>query len=251
MIKTIPENILRILSDCTIDGNIVRLPEGQLDRGIYEQVNKCLTDIGGKWDKRKAIKGHLFDDDPTELMENLINSGVTESIKQKLQFFETPPEMAQRMVELAEIKLGDTILEPSAGLAGIAKFLPRENLLCVEFDHNRDMALTNMGYDSIECDFLGYTPHFLFDRVVMNPPFSKQQDISHVLHAWSMLEDGGIMVSVVSASAFFRTNKKSIEFQQWLQQNNADIYDNQDDAFKASGAMVRTKIIKARKRKEK
>jgi len=51
-------------------------------------------------------------------------------------------------------------------------------------------------------------------------------------------------VSVVSASAFFRTNKKSVEFQKFLADNNAEIFNNADDAFKESGTMARTKLIR-------
>jgi hypothetical protein len=51
-------------------------------------------------------------------------------------------------------------------------------------------------------------------------------------------------VSVVSESPFFRSNKKSIEFRAWLDENNAEIIDNDPGAFKESGTMVKTRIIK-------
>ena len=46
----------------------------------------------------------------------------------------------------------------------------------------------------------------------MNPPFSKQQDIEHITHAYKyMIEKGGTIVAICSESGFFRDNKKSIE----------------------------------------
>lgn len=33
-------NKTEILQKCIVDGNIVRLPEGQLDRKLYQEVNK-------------------------------------------------------------------------------------------------------------------------------------------------------------------------------------------------------------------
>ena len=66
----ISEEILKILAECRIENNTLFLPPEQLDRKTYETVNKCLTDIGGKWN-RKA-KGHVFDYDPTEAFDNLV-----------------------------------------------------------------------------------------------------------------------------------------------------------------------------------
>src|SRR5690606_5547682 len=72
----------------------------------------------------------------------------------------------------------------------------------------------------MERDFL-LQPILQVDRVVMNPPFSKQQDIDHIYHAFKFLKPGGILVSVVSESPFYRNNKKSVEFREWL--NDAEI----------------------------
>lgn len=45
----ISDEILGILSRCTVDGNTLYLPDEQLDRKTYTAVNKCLVNIGGKW----------------------------------------------------------------------------------------------------------------------------------------------------------------------------------------------------------
>jgi 16S rRNA G1207 methylase RsmC len=39
----------------------------------------------------------------------------------------------------------------------------------------------------------------------MNPPFSKSQDVKHILHAYSMLAEGGILISVASSSITTRS----------------------------------------------
>ena len=44
----ISDEILAILSKCEVEGNILFLPQGQLDRKTYLAVNKCLVNIGGK-----------------------------------------------------------------------------------------------------------------------------------------------------------------------------------------------------------
>ena len=40
---------LEVLNNCTIDGNIIKLPSIQLDRKLYEEVANSINLIGGKW----------------------------------------------------------------------------------------------------------------------------------------------------------------------------------------------------------
>lgn len=263
----IKDEILDILGNCRIKDNAVFLPEGQLDRKTYLAVNQCLENIGGKWNRKS--KGHIFEDDPTEMLDNLINTGETENFKKTFQFYETPELLAKEMVKWAEIDENDKILEPSAGLGAIAKFLPQNQLTCVEIDPVKVGKLDNlsfemtgikletvksssfdygMGFELIGMDFLQYKPNFFYNKIVMNPPFSlvgdRQADISHILHAWDLLADNGILVAVISFGAYFRSNKKSVEFREWMQANHAMVKDIPEGTFKASGTMVRAKLIK-------
>jgi len=54
-LKIKPE-ILEILSNCTIEKNILYLPPGQLDRKVYQQVKKPLI--------LPARERTLFDENP-------------------------------------------------------------------------------------------------------------------------------------------------------------------------------------------
>lgn len=58
---------------------------------------------------------------------------------------------------------------------------------------------------------------------------------------------GGVLVSVLSPSPFWRTDRKSADFRDWLSEVCAEVFDVPEGAFKESGTMIRTKIIKARK----
>jgi phospholipid N-methyltransferase len=241
----ISNEILNILEKCTVEDNTVFLTCGQLDRKMYTEVNKCLENIGGKWN-RKA-KGHVFDSDPVELLDNLILTGETVGLKKQYQYFPTPSSIAKMMVEMAEITDGDYILEPSAGQGAILDELPAGNLiLSIELNAENAKILRLKGYDALEQDFLQFN-EMKFDRIVMNPPFSRQQDIDHIIHAYELLKDGGVLVSVVSEGPFFRENKKSVEFRKILENNNAEIIDIDQGSFKESGTMVKTRIIKIHK----
>lgn len=67
-------------------------------------------------------------------------------------------------------------------------------------------------------DFLDVTKKEIgtINRVVMNPPFTRHQDIDHVRHAYDLLDAGGVLVAIMCESTFFRSDKKSVEFRDFL-----------------------------------
>lgn len=58
-----------ILRQCTVRGNVVMLPDEQLERNVYEQVAKALQGIGGKWNRKAG--GFLFSRDPQDLLAKI------------------------------------------------------------------------------------------------------------------------------------------------------------------------------------
>jgi len=116
------EDVLDIIRamDWQDNGKVGKLTCGQLDRYMYEKVNKALSTMGGKWNR--SIGGHVFKLDPREQVEGLIKNGSL--TVEKDGFFETPESVVKRMLELVPLpKNGELILEPSAGLGAIAKHL--------------------------------------------------------------------------------------------------------------------------------
>ena len=240
MAKQIDEKTLAILSRVTVEGNIIFLACGQLDRKQYQAVNEVLENMGGKWNKK--IKGHVFDGDPTDALEEVLLSGEIIPPK-KYGYFPTPPELAQHVVELAGIQTDHDVLEPSAGQGGIADHLRDCFVQCVELLPDNVKVLKGKGYEVIhEGDFLTVTLAPKYDRVVMNPPFEKQADIDHVLHAWKFVKPGGRLVSIMAASVAFRENRKTTEFRELLGQYGR-LEHNPAGSFKESGAMVNTVTV--------
>lgn len=240
----IRNEILDILKKCSIRDNTIFLPSIQLDRKIYLSVNKHLEHIGGKWN-RKA-KGHVFDTDPTDSFENMLLTGETTDFKKEFQFFETPQGLAKKMVKMAQLKETDCILEPSSGLGAIAREIKIGKLVCNELNNGMATHLFETGYKVGCTDFLEILKENYgeYSKIIQNPPFTKQQDVDHILHAYSLLEEGGILVSVVSESPFFRENKKSVDFRKFLKEVNAEVITNPEGTFKDSGTMVKTRLIK-------
>ena len=244
----INEYTLAVLAECRLEGNTLFLP-AQLERKAYEAVNKCLADIGGKWN-RKA-KGHVFDYDPAEAFENLLLTGETEDMKKTFQFFPTPRPLAELACGMAELEAHHSALEPSCGKGDLADVIYERvgDVTCVEVNADMERYLAEKPYGYTIADFLALMPGEVgeFDRIVMNPPFSKQQDIDHICHAYSLLKPGGVLVSILSPSPFYRTNKKSVDFREWLDTLGAEVVDIDAGAFKESGTMIATKIIKINK----
>ena len=238
----IKEDVLMVLNNSRLENNVLYLPPEQLERKLYQDVNKVLEALGGKWN-RKA-KGHVFDSDVEELLNDAINFGEVVDHKKELQFYPTPPNIVKQLIELAEIEKDHHVLEPSAGTGVIVSELLKitPNVNAVELADRKELLSMLESY--IQADFLTVPTPERYDRVVMNPPFTKQQDIDHVLHAFKALKPNGILVSIVSESPFFRNNKKSIEFRKWLDNNDAKIFELEPGAFKESGTMVKTRIIK-------
>ena len=251
----IDEKVLDILGECRAEGNTLFLPNIQLDRKTYTAVNKVLEMMGGKWN-RKA-KGHVFQtDDPAEVLETVLLTQEVTDRKKEFQFFPTPRAIAERMCELAELDDldGDAVaLEPSCGDGRLADVVLEHfagKMLCVELNQEMERCLKDKPYHVSYCDFLDIQKADVghIDRIVMNPPFTRHQDIEHILHAFDLLDSGGILVSVACESPFFRTDKKSVLFREFLEENGAEIYWQAAGAFHESETEIVTRLVKIRKR---
>lgn len=240
----VEDDVLAVLSRAETNGNALVLT-GQLDRKMYERTNKVLEAAGGKWD-RKA-KAHIFDDEAANRVDQIILSGEVEVPKDEFNFFPSPPDVVARLMELADVQHGMRVLEPSAGKGAIAYACADAGATvdCYELMEANFVALAgDMRLGAVRhMDFLAQVPEASYDRVVMNPPFAKQADIKHVLHALRFLKHGGLLVSVMAASAAFRGNKLTQDFRDLIRERGGDFEALPEGAFKASGTMVRSLIV--------
>ncbi|OFY43972.1 MAG: hypothetical protein A2X18_07535 [Bacteroidetes bacterium GWF2_40_14] len=235
----------QILQQCTISGNIVKLPEIQLDRKLYQEVAKALELIGGKWKGGKTA-GFVFQEDPTELLEQIAN-GENRNIKKEYQFFATPSDIADWLVELAQIKSDDIILEPSAGQGAIIEAIlrtnPQASVFAIELMDTNSIILNRKGFNHEKGDFLAIPNQPVYDKIIANPPFSKNQDIDHIRRMYDLLKFGGRIVSVASKHWQFASGKKETEFRYWLSNMGATVHEISEGSFKDSGTMVASCII--------
>jgi hypothetical protein len=184
-------------------------------------------------------------------------------------FFPTPPKVIRRMLELAKLPLGHcSILEPSCGIGSILDelaALPGAKHWMVhafEINHRLREVLALKGYHEQEpCPHfqspngvLYVNPDFMssradvatYHRVIMNPPFEKDQDMQHVRHAWEYLVPGGRLVAVMCNGWRFRGTGYAPVFREWLEGPVGPIDTSweelPEDAFNGTDAFRRTGV---------
>jgi len=231
----INDDVKNVLGNSRIKNDKLFLPDYQLDRKLYLAVNKVLSAIGGKWN-RKA-KAHIFKTDIESVIEGILLTGVYTDAKKEYQFFETPHELAQHMVDLADIMEDETVLEPSAGKARIAELVP--NCYCIELNPDNRQHLIDNGFNVVGEDFMEHDNKY--DVIIANPPFSKQQDIDHVNKMIDLANRR--VVSVMSASVMFRDNKKTVDFRERIEKLGGAIEMLPEKTFSESGTNVQTCLI--------
>jgi hypothetical protein len=248
--------ILDILKACTVADGVLYLPPQQLERKTYEAVNKVLTALGGRWN-RKA-KGHTFDLDPSDELAQAIASGQVTAWKQAAQFFETPEPVVRELISQADFQNQDDLLllEPSAGRGAIASAIreamePTCRLHLLEKEEKnlavlRERFSAHSDTEILAGDFLQHPPLRVYDRIIANPPFTKRADAIHVLHMWECLKPGGILVSVMSAGLGFRQEKEYERLRVLAFETGHWEY-LPAGSFKASGTEVSTGIIRLEK----
>lgn len=164
-------------------------------------------------------------------------------------FFPTPRPVIEQMLELAAIESEHRVLEPSCGKGDILDAIKESHqdivLRAIEWNRTLSDVLSAKGHDVEYGDFLEHVG--VYDRILMNPPFEQGADMTHIQHAYSLLAAGGRLVSVISEGPFFRSDKQSTAFREWLDEVGGVTEPLPEDAFQGREAFretgVRTRLL--------
>ena len=121
-------------------------------------------------------------------------------------------------------------------------------LTCIEYVRRRAETLSHrLHYARVqEGDFLAKEPEPSFDRVLMNPPFSRGLDVLHVHHALEFLAPGGRLVAIMAGNALHRDNERTRELRRFLDGHFTWQTEKlPSGSFKAEGTMVSTIMLTA------
>ena len=242
------EKIYSVINASEIFKDLIRLPDEKLSSRVYKGVKKLLEGIGGRWDRKKG--GFYFEYGVSKIDLDTIKDGGHIDLKKKYQFFETSAKVSDKVIELADIKQEDYILEPSAGAGSLVNAINRSCNIKTSIDvceiqtrfHKILSSIDNVAI--IGDDFLKTKFYNLkYDKIVANPPFSKNQDIAHIYKMYELLAEQGRLVSIASIHWKENKNKKETAFRQWLKDKKAIIIDLEVGSFKEAKTNVATCII--------
>lgn len=243
----ISDAVRDVLARSTITADRVVLPDGQLERKLYTDVNKALEGAGGRWSRKD--KAHVFDRDPREVLGLAVETGKATNVRTKLQAFYTPAPLADRVVAAAVaagcIKHGSTVLEPSAGEGALALAAIRRAAVSVTMYDIDEVVLARAHEVTSKAvadsggsvcaglhDFLHIVPAPTYDAVLMNPPFTNGADIAHVTHAWQFVRPGGALVAITSTSWRDNKAKAAVTFRKLIETTRATVEDIPGGTFK-------------------
>ncbi|WP_299835491.1 zincin-like metallopeptidase domain-containing protein [uncultured Tenacibaculum sp.] len=150
-------------------------------------------------------------------------------------FFPTPEKLTKEILNNFKIYEDDTILEPSAGIGSIAEVIrneyPKNELTLIEKVDTLHEICVLKGFNCLNTNFINHSKKY--DVIIMNPPFEKNQDIEHVMHAYSLLNDGGRLVAIMANNKENSSIKKRKEFSEFVN-NNGWMIKNEPGSFKSS-----------------
>lgn len=137
------------------------------------------------------------------------------AVSKDLQFYWSPQEVIDRALEFAgvydlrEWKYNPAeplhVLEPSCGDGRIMDAIRSRGhrVFGIEYHAGRAAEARAKGHNVLTANFLECPPKPEYDRVVMNPPFYGRHYVKHVRHALKFLKPGGVLVSILPATAHY------------------------------------------------
>lgn len=258
---TMTEGVREVLLRTSCTDNSASLPQ-DLERKLYQQVNDALERAGGEWDRN--AKAHVFAGEAKAAIALLL-SGDKLPEKNPLDFFATPPDVADMLVKALQIDWTkrNRILEPSAGEGALVEALVRNNrsgrkwdLTVVEIDlarhallhrvciQNQIASVSSSAQDFLDVWFGAVSP---FDYVVMNPPFTAEGDplayMAHIETALKLLNPGGRLAAIVPSGCVHGASRRHQGFRALLIGLGAEFRTLPEKAFQKSGTGVSCVMI--------
>lgn len=174
--------------------------------------------------------------------------------REGVDYFATPEPVGLKMVEWADIRGGESVLEPSAGHGAIARWFPENSKVRV-IEDSAELAsrvALHVDGDVVQGRFEDHNIVNKYDAVVMNPPygFGGSTAIEHLAKAANHLREGGRVVALIPTGP--AADKK---FENWLYGMDAkgkplhpDLHMVADVAlpnvtFERAGTAVATRIV--------
>lgn len=243
-------NVAEILKHCTLENNILKLPQVQFNKKSYADAKKWIEEAGGSWQGGK-VQGFTFPFN-AERVFSILKDGKRCNLQQEYQFFETPDGVADWLVMLAGgIHEDDTVLEPSAGRGALIKAIhracPSVMVECYELMPENREFLHSLGNVILLGEDFAKDSIGSYSKIIANPPFVNNQDIDHVRLMYERLEEGGTLAAITSPHWKFASEKKCAAFRQWIDEVHGQVFEIGAGEFKESGTSISTMAVVIKK----
>lgn len=249
---------LELLEQFRVEGQCAPVPFARIHD--WHVVLQMFALFGATWAKGKFV--FPADVDAQAAIDEALRTGIVADPQlRSAEFYATPPELADRIVELANPSADHVILEPSAGDGALVMALQKQLgrgawIDAIELLPDNHRALRKgLGATIIGSDFFATAPRGPYNRVVMNPPVAKHADIRHVTRAFSWLAPGGLLVSVMSVEALSSEDKAAQDFRMFGQKHGLSLgasrlwYEELDpEIFEDTGISFRPILVRLQKR---
>lgn len=169
--------------------------------------------------------------------------------REGIDYFATPEPVGFKMVEWADIRPNDKVLEPSAGHGAIARFFPQlADVTMVEpsYELSQRAGLANGNARIVNDTFESLHINNKYDAIVMNPPYGVggKTAVEHLAKAAKHLRNGGRIVALLPRGGM--ADKRLNDF---LESEDAEnLYrvasvDLPPSTFERAGTSVNTRIV--------
>jgi hypothetical protein len=243
-------SVEEILKHCTLENNILKLPQVQFNKKSYADAKKWIEEAGGSWQGGK-VQGFTFPFN-AERVFSILKEGRRCNLQQEYQFFETPDSVADWLIMLAGgIHEDDTVLEPSAGRGALIKAIhracPSVMVECYELMPENREFLHSLGNVILLGEDFAKDSVGSYSKIIANPPFANNQDIDHVRLMYDRLEEGGTLAVITSPHWKFASEKKCDVFRRWIDEVHGQVFEIGAGEFKESGTSISTMAIVIKK----
>ena len=252
MVLRVDNETRRILSGAKLVGTHVKFDP--MPNRDYDRIKYLMEYIGGHWrEKDKAFVFKIPHSEIKEQMEYLlklndVNIDADTAFAIKAQYYPTPDWLAEYMIALADIKSTDKVLEPSAGRGRLLNYISKytQDIVCIEPNEVNALSLEEQGYTPLRLKFEEYyknVPKASFDKIVMNPPFSKEMDLRHIALAYNLLKPGGTLISLAAENSLYYDRSLTRQFNEKISKLDHKIQNIPTGAFAESGTNVDVVMI--------
>lgn len=162
------------------------------------------------------------------------------AVSKDLQYYPTPKDVVEHLCSHDVLK-GKRVLEPSCGCGRIMDYIRDRggDVFGIEFHGGRVAEARAKGHSVLQANFLETVPTGDYDLVLMNPPFAGKHYHKHILHALKFLKPGGVLRSILPATAHHDHGLLDSLNPQWV--------DLPVGSFRESGTNINTVIVTIRK----